>query len=173
MQIKLARDICNLLGVPFEMVSGGYGESKFKKQSSSGGCSSSISKIFITNMMSVCRHLQLLLTDVYLASFGGSADEVEFTICAMPRIDISSVEEICQLLDAGMVSSENAMDISNMIFGLDLKQGAGKEANAGQFSKAFMTPKNKTDFISATSAADAKKQQLSIMKQKAATSKDI
>lgn len=85
--------------------------------------------------MSFSRHLKLLLTDVYLASFGGSPEDVEFNICAMPRLEISSVEEICQLLDSGMVSAENAMDISNMIFGLDLKQGMGKEANAGQFSR--------------------------------------
>jgi hypothetical protein len=53
----------------------------------------------------------------------------------MPRLEVSSVTEICQLLDSGMVSADNAADLSNMIFGLDLKQGMGKEANAGQFSR--------------------------------------
>ena len=53
-------------------------------------------------------------------------------------MEIGSIDEICQLLDSGMVSAENAMDLSNMIFGLDLKQGMGKEANAGQFSRCVL-----------------------------------
>ena len=168
MQAKFAHDICSLLGVPCGMIGGngggGNGVGSSSTSNKQGGGNNS--KIFVTNMMTVCRHLKLLLTDVYLASFGGSAEDVEFSICAMPRMDINSVEEICQLLDSGMVSAENAMDISNMLFGLDLKQGVGKAANAGQFSKTFVTPKNKVDMVSAESDADAKKQQLAIMKQK-------
>ena len=105
------------------MIVGGGGASKDGGAAAAGGPKQRGSKIFVTNMMTICRHLQLLLTDVYLATFGGSARDVQFSICAMPRIEIDSVQEICQLLDAGMVSAENAMDISNMIFGLDLKQG--------------------------------------------------
>jgi hypothetical protein len=42
------------------------------------------------------------------------------------------------------------MDISNMIFGIDLRQGIGKEANAGRIGASmFMTPKSKTEMISA------------------------
>lgn len=52
----------------------------------------------------LCRHLKQLLLDVYLASFGGSSDGIEICIRATPRIEISSVEEICQLLESGVVS---------------------------------------------------------------------
>lgn len=102
--------------------------------------------------MMICiqnRHLKQLLTDVYLATFGGNSDSVEIIIRATPRIEISSVEEICQLMESGVVSHENAMDISNMIFGLDLQQGIGKKANAGIFNKTFSTPKNKAALMSA------------------------
>ena len=79
MQAKFAHDICSLLGVPHGMI----GQHDGKSDVRSVGASSS--KIFVTNMMSICRHLKLLLVDVYLASFGGSPDDVEFIICAMPR----------------------------------------------------------------------------------------
>jgi hypothetical protein len=96
------------------------------------------------------RHLKNLLTDVYTATYGGNADSVDIVIRATPRIEISSVDEICQLMESGVVSQQNAMDLSNMIFGIDLKQGIGKDANAGNIgSSMFMTPKNKTDMVSA------------------------
>lgn len=91
---------------------------------------------------------------------------MQLTFLLKCRIDINSVDEICQMLDAGMVSAENAMDLSNMIFGLDLKQGVGKNANAGPFSKAYLTPKNKVDMVSATSAADAAKEKVEVEKRK-------
>jgi hypothetical protein len=160
MQIKLAKDICSLTGIPFEMVSGGYDEIKSgeKKRAASNN------KIFITNMMSVCRHLKQLMIDVYLATFGGSQDSVDIIIRATPRIEISSIEEICQLLESGVVSQQNAMDLSNMIFGVDLKQGVGKDANASIFAKQFMTPKNKADLIAAEAQKTRSLQQPSAKK---------
>lgn len=144
-QAKFAKDVCSLMGIPFEMVSGGYDEihGGEKKRSASNN------KIFVTNMMSVCRHLKQLLIDVYLATFGGSADSIDIVIRATPRIEISTVDEICKLLDSGVVSQENAMDLSNMIFGVDLKQSMGKNANAGIFIRQFQTPKNKAGLMSA------------------------
>lgn len=50
----------------------------------------------------------------------------------------------------GMIDvQENAMDLSNMIFGVDLRQGMGKDANAGMFIRQYMTPKNKAGLMSA------------------------
>jgi hypothetical protein len=50
-QIKFAKDVCGLMGVPFEMVSGGYDDMRAgeKRRSASNN------KIFVTNMMAVCR----------------------------------------------------------------------------------------------------------------------
>lgn len=166
MQTKLASDICSLLGVPFHMLMSRYGESgsnNFNNRTANPS-----SKIFITNMMTICRHLELLLSDVYLATYGGSMEDVEFRICAMPRLEINSVDEICQLMDAGVVSAENAADLSNMVLGLDMKQGMGKQASAGQFSKAFVTPKNKISMMSAAASVEAaesrRKQQQQMLK---------
>jgi hypothetical protein len=38
----------------------------------------------------------MLLVDVYLAAYGGSRDSVKFIIRPTPRIEVNSVEEICQ-----------------------------------------------------------------------------
>ena len=107
-------------------------------------------------MMTVCRHLEMLLTDVYLATYGGTGEDVQFSVCAMPRIEINTVDEICQMLDSGMVSVENAMDLSNMIFGLDLKQSVGKAVSDGRLSSAFVTPKNRGIVSSASTAVVSK-----------------
>ena len=147
MQAKFSKDISSLLGVPYEMVSGGYSDDSSGKSRSMHN-----TKVFITNMMSICRHLELLLCDVYLSAYGGSSDDIKFIVRPTPRIEVGSVEEICQLLDAGVVSFDNAMHLSNMILGIDLQQGIGAKANAGQFSRAFITPSNKKDLITAEKA---------------------
>ena len=100
--------------------------------------------------------MEMLLTDVYLSAYGGSEDDVKFIIRPTPRIEVNSVEEICQLLEAGVVSFDNAMHLSNMILGVDLQQGIGAKANAGQFSRAFVTPSNKKDLIMAEKAQQKK-----------------
>jgi hypothetical protein len=82
---------------------------------------------------------------------------VRFIVRATPRIEINSVDDICMLLNAGVVSFDNAMHLSNMILGIDLHQGLGEKANAGQFARAFMTPSNKKDMITATHHAEARK----------------
>jgi hypothetical protein len=129
------------------MVSGGYSDDSTGKSRSMHN-----TKVFVTNMMSICRHMELLLTDVYLSAYGGVREDVKFIVRPTPRIEVNSVEEICQLLQAGVVSFDNAMHLSNMILGVDLQQGIGAKANAGQFSRAFVTPSNKKDLMMADKA---------------------
>lgn len=145
MQNKLVSDIASIMGIPLEIVGGGYGSKQGSKKSMEN------SRIFTTNMMNICKHLEQLLTDVYIATYGGHASEIHFTIRATPRIEIASVEDLQVLLECGLVSFDNAMGISNMLLGMDLEQGTGQKANAGQFSRAFVTPQNKKDLIAAAS----------------------
>jgi hypothetical protein len=148
-QGKFIRDVACLLGVPYEMIAGGYSDNSVGKSKALQN-----TKTFITNMLAICRHLELLLADVYLSAYGGGHDDVKFIIRPTPRIEVNTVEEIVQLLDAGVVSFDNAMHLSNMILGIDLKHGMGVEANAGQFSRAFITPANKKDLIAAAAKKD-------------------
>ena len=69
------------------MVYGGYSDDSSGKSRAMHN-----TKIFITNMMSICRHLEMLLADVYLAAYGGTRDDVKFIIRATPRIEVNSVE---------------------------------------------------------------------------------
>uniref|UniRef100_A0A6T8KLY8 Uncharacterized protein n=2 Tax=Hemiselmis andersenii TaxID=464988 RepID=A0A6T8KLY8_HEMAN len=146
METKLAKDIASIMGIPYEIIGGGYGDKQGKKKSLEN------SRIFTTNMVNICRHLEHLLKDVYTASYGSMQHEVKFTLRATPRIEINNVEEVCMLLEAGVVSFNDAMTISNMLLGVDLQQGAGQQASAGQFNRTFVTPNHKKDLIVAANA---------------------
>ena len=146
MRLQLAKDITSIMGIPFELIGGGYSTKQGEKKALENG------RVFTTNMMTVCSHLQNLLREVYVATYGGHPLDVEFVLRATPRIEIQSVEEIAALLETGIISFENAMDISNMLLGVTLKQATGKDASAGQFSRAYITPSNKKDLIVASKA---------------------
>lgn len=95
-------------------------------------------------MVNVCNHLRMLLRDVYHATYGESAtSRVDFIIRPMSRLEVTNVAELQLLLDSGLVSFDNAMHLSNLILGTDIKHGCGRDANAGQFSRMFVTPENK------------------------------
>lgn len=143
MHSKFAKDISSLMGIPFEMLGGGYSANEGHKKSMDN------TRIFTTNMMSVCKHLQRLVGDVYIATYGGDPADVEVTISPTPRIEINSVDDIVKLMELGIVSFDNAIHVSNMLLGIELKHGAGVDVNAGQFSRAFITPSHKRDLITA------------------------
>ena len=131
---RLAKDISSIMGVPYELISGGYSTTQGSKKSEEN------TRIFVTNMMEVCRHLCILMQNVYCATYGGAQDTVAFSMRPTPRIAIDTVEDLKVLLEAGVIEHSNAMEISNMLLGVELKQGAGKIANAGGGSKQYMTP---------------------------------
>lgn len=153
MQVKLAKDITSLMGIPYELVGGGYSDKEGKKKAMEN------TRIFTTNMMNVCKHLEIVMGDVYTATYGGDRSGVKFLLRPTPRIEIGSVEEIVMLIESGVVSAENAMQISNMLLGVDLLQGAGARASAGaDRSQMFVTPAQKKDMIVAESALQKAKQ---------------
>lgn len=137
--LRLANDICSIFGIPFEMVGRGFSNKQSVTKSTEFG------RIFTTNMVTVCKHLQNLLADVYVAAYGGLQEDVQFMLFPSPRLEIKSVEDLTALMEAGVVSRDNAYAMSNMILGLDLKHGSGESANAGQFSKVYQTPQQKLE----------------------------
>jgi hypothetical protein len=88
-QIKLAKDITSIMGIPYELVGGGYSDKEGRKKSMEN------TRIFTTNMMNLCKHLEFLLRDVYVATYGGRPKDVRFTLRPTPRIEIGSVEVSC------------------------------------------------------------------------------
>ncbi len=87
LQAKFTKDISSLLGVPYEMISGGYSDDSAGKSRSMHK-----TKVFITNMMSICRHIELLLADVCLSAYGGGTDDVRFIVRPTSRIEVGSVD---------------------------------------------------------------------------------
>lgn len=143
---RLAKDISSIMGVPYELIAGGYSQTQGSRKAEEN------TRIFITNMMEVCRHLCLLLQSVYASTYGGSPSDVAFEMRPTPRIAIESVEDLKVLMELGVIEHSNAMEISNMLLGVELKQGAGKKASAGLFSKQYMTPAQKLDKFNAETA---------------------
>lgn len=77
-------------------------------------------------MMRVCQCLQSLCCNVYSASYGTHVDDVAFEMRPTPRIEVQTVQDLDVLLQNGLVSNENAADLSNMVLGMDLRQIMGK-----------------------------------------------
>lgn len=153
MREKLERDIAKLCGVPYELIGGGYGSKAGMQKALENG------RVFVTNMLRICMHLEALLTDVYLASFGGEPSDVQFTLKPTPRIEVESVEQLILLMEAGLVSAENAHDYSNLLLGVDIKQHTGKFANAGTFTQTHVTPAQKRENMLAKSTVELQDQQ--------------
>lgn len=61
----MAKDITSIMGIPYELVGGGYSDKEGKKKSMEN------TRIFTTNMMNLCKHLECLMADVYVATYGG------------------------------------------------------------------------------------------------------
>lgn len=125
------------MGIPFELIGGGYDADKGAKKSLEN------SRLFTTNMVKVCNHLQTLLTSVYVACYGGKSQDICFTLRATPRIEINTVADICALIDCGLVSTSDACSLSNMILGLDIRQATGELPRNGHNSPAYETPAHK------------------------------
>ena len=150
MQQRLSKDISQIMGIPWELIGGGYSVKAGEKKALENG------RVFVTSMMAICKHLQALLTDVYLASFGGDVDDIQFILRPTPRIEVGTVQELVMLMDAGVVSVDDAHSYSNMLLGIDLHTHTGKTASSGRFSRSYVTPSNEKDMIQAKAAAQAK-----------------
>jgi hypothetical protein len=132
LQSSTARNIASIMGVPFEIIGGGYSDKQGGKKSLEN------SRVFITNMTSLCNHLQQLLQDVYEASFSDSRASVSFRLRASPRLEVSSIEELLLLINAGLLTTDSAFLMTNMILGLDLKHASGVTSEKYEKSKRFI-----------------------------------
>ena len=86
MQHDVAISIASLMGIPFEIVGGGYSAKEGGKKALEN------SRVFVANMQNMCRHIENLLLDVYTKSFPDFKKEISFRLRSSPRIEISSVQ---------------------------------------------------------------------------------
>ena len=125
---KYRHDVSALTGVPHEMISGRGGGSHetIRKTMASG-------RIFSTNMHEVCRHLQGLLCQVYSHTFEDTpAQEVEFVLVPMPRLEVETIQDIKVLHEIGAISPDMVVKLSRVLLGEDPRGGvrAGKRKAA-------------------------------------------
>lgn len=121
---KYRRDVCSLLGVPFEMVGGGsngggLGGETVKKTLASG-------RIFSTNMQDYCLHLQRLLIHVYHAIYDDKI--VEFMLVPMPRLEITCIDDLKVLHEIGALTPDMSMKVSASLLGEKSQLKSSKRA---------------------------------------------
>lgn len=107
--LKYRRDVCSLLGIPFEMIAGKEAtvNDSSKKTLASG-------RIFSTKMQDYCRHLQKLLGHVYKEIYGGVG---QFLLVPMPRLEISCMEDLKTLHEIGALTPDMSMQLSKTLLG--------------------------------------------------------
>lgn len=77
------------------------------------------------------------------------------------------MQDLGVLLENGLVTGENAADLSNMILGMDLRQSMGKNPGSGMIgNKMFTTPKNKMDAVRAEASMLSSEAAMKKAKQK-------
>ena len=86
MQHNVTSAIASLMGIPFEIIGGGYSAKEGGKKSLEN------SRVFVANMQNVCRHIENLLFDVYSRTFPDFKKEISFRLKSSPRIEISNVQ---------------------------------------------------------------------------------
>lgn len=131
---KYRRDVSAILGVPHEMVIGreGAGHETARKTVASG-------RIFSTNMHEICRHLQTLLRQasvfplcivflrglnlgpgqVYCSIYEAKAEEVEFILVPMPRLEIETIQDFKVLFEIGALTPDMTVKLSRVLLGED------------------------------------------------------
>lgn len=107
---KFRHNVCSLLGIPCELVaadraSGGQKEAR-------GGRATS--RLFQTKMMRVCGFLSDLLEEVYRAIY---KEDAKFNLLAMPRLEITGIEDLKTLHEIGVLQPEHTVDLSEVLLG--------------------------------------------------------
>lgn len=115
---KYRRDICNILGVPFEMVFGKIGGSI-----QAGAAQADLAgRVFTNTVHRICKLLEALITEVYSVIYDTEQSSVQCFLNPMPRIDIKSVEDIKILWEMGAVTPDVMAQLSEVLL-LNEKSG--------------------------------------------------
>ena len=134
---KFRRDVCAVLGVPFEMItSQSSGNESVRKTIASG-------RVFTSTMDSLCSHVQDLLSIVYAKIYRVERETVTFSLNPMPRLEVESIEDFKILFDIGALTPDQSIKISQMLIGaktsayqkaIDSTLAAGEQGGFGNSS---------------------------------------
>lgn len=123
---KFKRDVCALLGIPFELISG-----RDSAKSATGGAESvrktmASGRLFSTNMQDFCKHLQRLLIQVYRRIYASDKSNVSFALVPMPRLEVECIADLQVLHEIGALTPDMSLQLSKTLLG---ESGAKKQQN--------------------------------------------
>jgi hypothetical protein len=109
---KYRRDVSALTGVPHEMIIGrDNGNHETVRKTIASG------RIFSTNMHEICRHVQTLLRVVYCRIYSARAEDVEFILVPMPRLEIETIQDFKILHEIGALTPDMTVKLSRILLG--------------------------------------------------------
>ena len=107
---KYKRDVCSLIGIPFEVA---YGRSGGGLETS--GQSETNSRVFSNAVLRVCHTLQELVRNVYSTIYEADLADVQVTFNPMPRLDVRSMEDLKTLWEIGAVTPDVTAQLSEIL----------------------------------------------------------
>lgn len=132
---KYRRDICNVIGVPFEMVFGRIGTSH-----STGSAQADVAgRMFTNTVYRVCKQLESLIAEAYSTIYGVDINDVDVHLNPMPRLDIRSIDDIKVLWEMGAVTPDIMAQLSEVLLISDTTSSTGKHRKTTHAPGAYLT----------------------------------
>lgn len=111
LQTKYKCDVCALVGVPPTMIATASSDKKEDNMVQSAFHS----RIFQSKMQTICAFLKALLAEVYTKVYKGQTATFELT--PMPRLEISKVEDLKILHEAGILQPDHTVELASVLLG--------------------------------------------------------
>jgi hypothetical protein len=108
---KFRRDVCSLIGVPYDLVHGksaGSGQETMGRAAMTG-------RIFGKTITRTCAILADLIRECYSTIYGEDRTTISVFLNPMPRLDISSIEDIKTLWEMGAVTPDVVAQLSEIL----------------------------------------------------------
>ena len=113
MTTKFRHSVCSLLGIPPEMIVA----DRTGQRESRGG--KATSRIFQGKMTRLCMFLSDLMRDAYRAIY---KEEATFQLMALPRLEVSGIEDLKILHEIGVLQPDHAVLLSEVLLGARVPQ---------------------------------------------------
>lgn len=145
---KYRRDVCNLIGVPYEMAFG-----RISAGSSGANAQADITgRLFTNTVYRICRHIESLLEQAYSIIYGVDRKKVRVILNPMPRLDIRSIEDLKVLWEMGAITPDVVAQLSEVLLVSEKAGTVGKKRetahephvytkNLENINKAMQPPK--------------------------------
>lgn len=130
---KYKRDVCSLTGVPYEMV---HGKSQSGGQETTGR-TNIIGRNFSKTVYRMCVVLEQLVSECYCTIYGTKIQDIEVHFNPMPRLDISSIEDVKTLWEMGAVTPDVMAQLSEILLLSESTNVTGKKRKTTHSNESY------------------------------------